>query len=153
MQLDPRTPVLVGVGAIQQKLDDPLSAREPIELMIAALQCAADDAGSRELLAQADSIRVPRGFWDYSDPGRLIAQRFGARRAKTLLAEIGVLQTTLFGGAVEAIATGQAEVVLVTGGEAKYRSLRAQIGAVEIANTMQTDVEPDVVLRPASISA
>ena len=134
---DPRTPVLVGAAAVQQREDDPRHAREPIELMIDALRRAADDAGSRALLAAADSIRVPRGFWEYSDPGRLIADRVGAAAARTQLAEIGVLQTTLFGGAAEAIASGAADVVLVTGGEAKYRSLREQHyghgGAVDAA--------------------
>src|SRR5664279_1039837 len=94
--IDPRTPVLVGVGAVQQRLDDPRAALEPIELMIAALERAAADAGSRALLAQASSVRVPRGFWDYADPGRIIAERFGAATARTQVAEIGVLQTTLF---------------------------------------------------------
>ncbi|MCX5739460.1 MAG: hypothetical protein NTZ61_13370 [Proteobacteria bacterium] len=68
MTLDPRTPVLVGVGAISQREDDPSRAREPLELMIAALERAAEDAGTRALLERADSVRAPRGFWDYSDP-------------------------------------------------------------------------------------
>ena len=41
MPIDPRTPVLVGVGAVQQRCDDPRAALEPIELMIAALEHAA----------------------------------------------------------------------------------------------------------------
>ena len=82
MSVDPRTPVLIGWGTAQQRLDDPAQAREPVELMIAALERAADAAGDRGLLARADSIRAPRGFWDYPDPGRLIAERFGAVRAK-----------------------------------------------------------------------
>ena len=36
--LDPRTPVLVGVAAVQQREEDPAKAREPLELMIAALE-------------------------------------------------------------------------------------------------------------------
>src|SRR5262249_41143405 len=58
--IDPRTPVLVGVGAVQQREDAPRWAREPVELMIAALERAADDAGSRALLARADRIAAPR---------------------------------------------------------------------------------------------
>lgn len=148
MQIDPRTPVLVGVGALTQKSDDPRAALEPIELMIAACERAANDAGAHELLRRADSIRVPRGFWDYADPGRLIAQRIGAS-ARTQLAEIGVLQTTLFGDAVRAIASGEEDVVIVSGGEAKYRALRAQMDGVEAPQTQQLGVEPDSVLRPA----
>jgi hypothetical protein len=55
MIVDPRTPVLVGVGAVQQREDDPSQAREPVELMIAALAKAAEDAGSRALLARAET--------------------------------------------------------------------------------------------------
>ncbi len=147
--LDPRTPVLVGVGAVQQRLEDPRVAREPVELMIAALERAAADAGSDALLRRANSIRVPRGFWDYPDPGRIIAERFEARAARTQVAEIGVLQTTLFGHAAQAIAAGEEEVVLIAGGEAKYRSLRAQITGVPAPLAAQSSVEPDSVLRPA----
>jgi len=148
MPVAPRTPVLVGVGAVQQRLEDPVAAREPVELMIAALEQAADDAGCRQLLAQASSIRVPRGFWDYADPGRLIAQRIGAVGARTQLAEIGILQTSLFGHAARAIASGDDEVVLIAGGEAKYRTLRAQIAGVPAPLTVQRGIEPDSVLSP-----
>jgi len=145
---DSRTPVLVGAAAVQQRLDDPRAALEPVELMVTALERAAADAGTHSLLAQANSIRVPRGFWDYPDPGRLIAERFGARSARTQVAEIGVLQTTLLGVAAQAIASGAEEVVLVAGGEAKYRALRAQITGIEAPMTAQATVQPDSVLRP-----
>jgi len=59
------------------------------------------------------------------------------------------LQTTLFGGAVDAIASGAAEVVLVAGGEAKYRALRSQITGEPAPSTPQLGVEPDEILRPA----
>jgi acetyl-CoA C-acetyltransferase len=147
--LNPRTPVLVGVAAVQQRLDDATQAKEPVELMIDALLRAADDAGCRELLSSADAVMIPRGFWDYPDPGRLIAERFGAA-AKTTVAEIGILQTTLFAEAAQAIVDGGADVVLVTGGEARHRALRAQIAGVEATLTAQLDRAPDRVLKPAA---
>ena len=67
--------------------------------MIRALEGVAEDAGSRALLGLADAVRVPRGFWDYSGPGRLIAASVGASGARTQLTERGVLQTTLLGRA------------------------------------------------------
>merc|ERR1711969_232611 len=103
MPVDPRTPVLVGVGAVQQRLEDASEALEPVALMQAALERAADDAGSRALLTRADAIRVPRGFWDYPDPGRWVAERLGASRVRTQVSEIGVLQSTLFGHAARDI--------------------------------------------------
>jgi acetyl-CoA C-acetyltransferase len=150
MPADPRSPVLVGVGAVQQREEDPERALETLELMAQALERAAEDAGSRALLARADSIRAPRGFWTYSDPCRLLAQRFGAARARTEVAEVGVLQTTLLGRAARDIAEGRADVVLLTGGEARHRAARAQALGREAPLTAQQGVEPDSVLRPAA---
>ena len=65
--------------------------------MVQALELAADDAGSRGLLARADSVRGPRGFWNYRDPCRLVADALGVMDARTEVAQIGVLQTTLLG--------------------------------------------------------
>jgi len=146
--LDPRTPVLVGVGAVSQREEDPSRAREPLALMIAALERAAGDAGSRALLERADSVRATRGFWDYPDPCRLVAQHFGAAHARTEIAEIGVLQTTSLARAAADIAAGHADVVLVTGAEARYRALRATITGVAAPLTRQAATTPDTVLRP-----
>ncbi len=144
-----RTPVLVGAAAVSQREDDPARAREPLALMGDALERAGKDAGSLALLARADAVRVPRGFWDYADPGRALAERFGAARARTTLAEVGVLQTTLLGAAAEDIAAGRADVVLLAGGEARHRAQRARQAGVEAALTRQAPgVAPDVVLRP-----
>ena len=148
--IDPRTPVLVGAAAIEQRIDDPQAALEPVELMIRALEGAADDAGSRELLSRADSIRVPRGIWDYPDPCRLIARRFGCLDARTEVAEVGILQTTLIGRAAADIAAGRSEIALLSGGEAKYRARRAKLLGVKAPSTAQQPCEPDSVLRPAA---
>jgi len=148
--LDPRTPVLVGVGVADRRCDDPSEALESSELMIEALAAAEADAGVRGLLAAANSVHVPRGFWDYSDPGRLIGDFFGASGARTVLAEIGVLQQTLLNGACCAIASGEEEIAIVTGGDAKYRNLRAGIAGTPLVDTVQTDVKPDLVLQPSA---
>jgi acetyl-CoA C-acetyltransferase len=144
-----RIPVLIGAGAITQCESDLARAAEPVELMARALERAADDAGSRRWLERADAIAVPRGFWQYSDPARLVAERLKAGRARTQLAEIGVLQTTLFARACSAIAAGEAEVVLVTGGEAKHRAALAERAGVPAPITDQTGAVPDETWRPA----
>ena len=148
--LDPHQPILVGAAAVQQREDDPSIAREPVELMIAALEAAADDAGNRDLLARASSIRAPRGFWSYPDPCRLIAERFGASNARTEVGELGVLQTTFFGRAARDIAEDRADVVLVAGGEARHRSRTAlRRGITETFTQQDASIVPDGVLRPA----
>lgn len=147
--LDPRTPVLVGVGAITQREEDPARAQEPLALMGEALARAGEDCGSRALLARADLVRVPRGFWDYADPGRALAERAGAAGARTELAEIGILQTTLLGDSARAIASGEADVVVIAGGEARARALRAQQRGLAAPLTRQNaGLAPTRVLRP-----
>jgi acetyl-CoA C-acetyltransferase len=147
-ELDPRTPVLVGVAALQQQFEEAGAGLEAVALMVEALSRAADDAGNRELLARADRIEIPKGIWGYTDPGRLVADQLGAEKAETVLAEIGILQQTLLNRACNSIAAGEAEVVLITGAEAKYRALRGQIAGVEVAETVQADATPDVTLEP-----
>ncbi len=149
MSDDSRTPVLIGVGAVAQREEDPTRALEPARLMVQALERAAEDAGSRRWLERADAIAVPRGFWDYSDPARLVAEEIGAKAARTQLAEIGVLQTTLFERACSAIRDEGAQCVLVTGGEAKYRASRAERAGVPAPITDQRGASPDEVWRPA----
>lgn len=145
-----REPVLIGVGAVSQREADPARALEPSALMARALEAAADDAGGRVWLERIDRIAVPRGFWDYPDPGRLVAEAVGAKGARTALAEIGVLQTTLFARACEALQRGEAEVVAVVGGEAKHRERQAQRAGVEAPWTVQRGAGPDETWRPAA---
>jgi len=124
-ELPDNTPLLVGVGTVMQKQEDPLQALEPLALMLQALHRAEQDAGAPGLLREANSIQVPQGFWEYGDPGRRIATAIGAVQARSALAEIGVLQHSLLTRACRAIAGGAEQVALITGGEARYRALCA----------------------------
>lgn len=142
------TPVLVGVAAVMQKLADHRLAAEPIALMEQALRAAAQDAGNESLLARADEILVPKSLWEYSDPGRLLAQSLGAASATTLLAEFGILQQSLLSRACQRIREGEAHIILVVGGEARYRELLAAKAGEELVNTTQVDASPDVTLSP-----
>jgi acetyl-CoA C-acetyltransferase len=150
LALDPRSPVLVGAGVASRREADPALALEPVALMLEAVRAAGDDAGAAALLACADVIAVPRGFWSYPDPARWLAERIGAATAKTWVAEIGVLQTTLFAEAARAIREGGADVVLVVGGEARYRAQRAKAaGQAEQLSAQAPGTTPDRVMRPA----
>lgn len=147
--IEPRTPVLVAWGVVQQRESDPDRAREPVRLMIDALERAAETVGAGDLLHCADSIRVPRGFWGYPDPARILAAQFGASSARTELAEIGVLQTTLLGEAARAIAAGEEEVVLIAGGEARHRErLFTRAGRVPSYEAQPVTTAPDRLLAP-----
>lgn len=159
--MDERWPVLVGVGEMVQRD----GALDPAGLMREALVTALADArggpaagsvdtggpGSAAVTALGapagrplpapDLVLTPRGMWAHPDPGRAAALAVGSTSVRSIVAEIGVLQTTLFQRAFAEILDGTAEVVAIVGGEARYRSVR---GGVDEPG----EGEPDEVLRP-----
>jgi acetyl-CoA C-acetyltransferase len=145
MPLNPRTPIVVGVGQITNPPDpgtDPSERPEPLELMVRALRAAAEDAdgvapGSTAtaggaLIRQADSIRVVVQLgWRSVNPALLVAQKLGfhpdALPAELMLSAIGGNgPQALMHDACRAIARGDRQVVLVTGAEAIYTRTAAR---------------------------
>jgi acetyl-CoA C-acetyltransferase len=139
MALDPRTPVVVGVGQVMTPPDpaaDPTARPEPLDLMTAALRRAAEDCSGAapggsapagdSLIGRADSLRVvlPLG-WHTVNPALLVASRLGfaegAEPAQLMLSAIGGnTPQALMHDACLAISRGELDVVLVTGAEAMY---------------------------------
>lgn len=148
MTADARTPVLVGAAALVQHAEDPSRASEPLDLMEAVLRDAADDAGSKALLTSVDSIWAPRGFWAYADPGRILASRFGASNVKTIVAEVGILQSTVLGSAAQSIADGESEIAMIVGAEAKDRANRFTRAGLDVPLTDQSEGQPDQLIVP-----
>jgi acetyl-CoA C-acetyltransferase len=122
-----RWPVIVGVGQVEQRENDPLKAAEPLELMVRASLQAAEDAGATGLLAQVDSVRVVRGIWSYRNPAKVVAERIGRGNAQTALTPIGgnQVQATVNQTCLD-ILEGRNDVVLVTGGECGNTQGKAQ---------------------------
>jgi acetyl-CoA C-acetyltransferase len=139
MALDPRTPVVVGVGQVATAADaglDPTARPEPLDLMTAALLAAAEDCdgavaggtapAGRTLIGRADSVRVVASLgWSTPDPARLVAARLGFAEgdepAELMVSSIGGNNPqALMHHACLAISRGEREVVLVTGAEAMY---------------------------------
>ena len=147
--MDPRTPILVGIGVATQREEDAARALEPLDLMLAAVRSAGADAlaAPAALLEGVGRIAVPKGRWHYQNPGGEIARAIGAERAVSVLASVGVLQQTLIGDACRAIAEGETDATLVVGGDAGYRILRSSINGVR-AEERQQDDAPDVSLSP-----
>jgi acetyl-CoA C-acetyltransferase len=135
--LDPRTPVIVGVGQVTNRRDpdpgaDLVGRPEPVELMVDALLHAVEDcdeSGSDgtspagcALLKRTDSIRViPPFSWDYRDPARLVADRLSIQPKELALATNGgnnpqltVNQTAL------AIGRGELDSALIVGADCGY---------------------------------
>jgi acetyl-CoA C-acetyltransferase len=126
-------PVLVGVGQVLQRLDDPRDAAEPLEMMVAALEQAGRDAGAPKLLQRADSIYVLRGAWSYADPGRAIARRLEIRSAESVGTPYGgnFSQACVIDAARE-IQAGRRGVVLIAGAENGRSVGQAQRQGVEL---------------------
>ncbi len=146
MALDPRTPVIVGVGQTLQRVDAIADAREPVDLIAEAVERAADDAGTRRLLAQAGALRVVRLLsWRYRDPGRLVAERVGATGARTTYtAAGGNTPQSLLNDTALTIQRGELDVAVLAGGECWRTRMRARRAEVTLDWTAQgDDVEPD----------
>ena len=138
--LDPRTPVLVGIGTAAADV-------EASELMCLATRAALDDAGGRGVGAAVDRIAVPQGSWAYPDPARIVARRIGAPGATTHLVELGIPQQSLINEAMAAVLSGGSEVALVVGGEAKRWSRDRTREGASSAETAQPGAAPDVLRR------
>ena len=85
---------------------------------------------------------MPQGIWEYRNPGKLIADAVGCPPAKSILSDLGVLQLMLLSDLCRAIAVGEQHVGVVTGGESKYRELRATITGRPVAVTEQPEDTP-----------
>ncbi len=141
-----RTPVLAGIGVATQREDDPARALDPVGLMLQASRRAGQDSAP-DLLRRIQRVAVPRGRWSYTDPARAIAEALGSPAARTVLAKVGVLQQTLIADACRAIAHGEADIVLVVGGDTGHRILRSRITGHEPASLWPPQGEPDTMLE------
>ncbi|MEM8924296.1 MAG: acetyl-CoA acetyltransferase [Actinomycetota bacterium] len=144
MQIDPRTPVIVGVAQITQRPDDPAEAMEPVALMEHVVRAAADDAGAPALAASLDYVGVVQGAWSYSDPARLVADALGATGARTAISANGGNTPQSYVNALSArIAAGELDRAAIVGAEAIWSRRRQKRAGLDIARTAQTGVEPD----------
>jgi acetyl-CoA C-acetyltransferase len=141
--LDPRTPVVVGVGVASQRVDEPGGGLEAVELMLAAARAAGEDSGAPGILPRVERVAVPHGTWSYPDPGRIVGARIGAPRARTVLVATGIPQQTLLDDAYAAICAGTLEVALVVGGEAARRAALARRHGMRVVETTQDGAAPD----------
>ncbi|MFF9221712.1 acetyl-CoA acetyltransferase [Streptomyces viridosporus] len=140
MSLDPRTPVLVGGGQVDQRD----GALEPVDLFAAAAREAERDSGGSGLLKSLDSVRVVRMLsWRYRDPGALVAERVGASPRHTgYTADGGNNPQALLNRAALDIAAGRADVVLIGGAEAWRTRMRLRANGERPAWTVQEETVP-----------
>lgn len=135
--MDPRTPVIVGVGQVNYPKP---YAPEPIELLADAARAAEADAAAGGLLAAVESIRIIRILSRrYPDPAALLADRIGAdpkHRATTTVG--GSHPQAMVNRTATEIAAGQLDVALIGGAEA-WRTRSAYQKAEEDPNWSNQD--------------
>ncbi|WP_066911779.1 acetyl-CoA acetyltransferase [Millisia brevis] len=147
MTLDPRTPVLVGGGQINQRE----GGVEPVDLIVRAARAAADDAAAPLLAESVDSIRVVGMLsWYYRDPGALVGERLGAAPRHTgVTGTGGNMPQSLVNAAALDIAAGRADVVLIGGAETwRTWSQHRRAGTRQPWTDQPSTVTPAEVLVP-----
>lgn len=148
--MDPRTPVLVGVGQVVHRSGEP-GLPGPVELAAEALRRAGADSGAGDRLVRAADVvaAVAPVSKPYPDLAAMVAGELGATPKRTA-------QTARFGGdgpqrlvnwAAQAIADGRAEVVLIAGAESVAAANAAKrAGTVPDWPDQPADAAPDEVL-------
>ena len=138
MPIDPRTPVLVGYGQVNQHTED--ATVEPVDLMVAAAREAADP----RVLEAVDAVRIVNLLsWRYRDPGLLLAQRIGAEKAETRYTGIGGnVPQTLVNLACLDIQQGKHDGVLIAGGETWRSRTRVRAAGNKMQGTRQDESVP-----------
>jgi acetyl-CoA C-acetyltransferase len=138
MSLDPRTPVLVGYGQINQREES--ATTEPVDLIERAARAAAD----ARVLEAVDAVRIVNLLsWRYRDPGRLVAQRIGAPDAATRYTGIGGnVPQSLVNRACLDIQRGHNDVVLIAGGETWRSRTRLRARGEKLVGTVQDESVP-----------
>src|SRR6476619_6542715 len=125
MPVDPRTPVIVGVGQTLQRTADPGTAQEPVDLLADAARAAIVDADGS---LRVDTVAVAEIIsWRYPDPGALLARRIGIEPRTTVLTTTGGNSPQMLVNRLgAAILAGEHDVVLVGGVECMYSRRRAR---------------------------
>ncbi len=127
MAVDPRLPVIVGVGQVVQRAASVSEAREPVELIADAARAAAADAGIATL-AGVESVRIVQLLsWRYRDPARLVAEELGVTPRQTVYTTGGGNTPQMLINATAAdIQRGDLDVAILGGAECWRTRMRAR---------------------------
>ena len=148
MAVDPRTPVIIGVGQQLQRIDDPLQALAPAPFIAEAVRAAVGDAGL-STTPSADSIRVVSFLsWRYRDPARFIAAELGIEPRETVATTMGgnSPQSLLNATALD-IQKGDVDIVIMCGGETSRTRKRARAAGIDLPwPEVPEDVAPSRIM-------
>lgn len=125
--------MLVGVGQVSQRVDDPVEAESPLGLMRRAVRAAGEDSGAPDLLKRVESVRVIKGIWSYENPAAALAADLGRPNAETAITSLGgnYVQTVAHRSFLE-IQAGSRDVILMTGAECGRTLRRASTAGLHL---------------------
>ncbi|ALJ11844.1 acetyl-CoA acetyltransferase [Sphingopyxis macrogoltabida] len=130
---DENIPIIVGVGQINDRPENPVDGHSPVGLMAEALRIAEMDAGGA-LLADADYLGIVQqiSFRDIRDARDPLAQELGIAPATMVQSEgpNGDSPVMLLNEAANRIGAGESRIALVCGAEA-LRTAAARAAAQE----------------------
>jgi acetyl-CoA C-acetyltransferase len=143
--VDPRTPVIVGVGPVTQKVD-PGEALEPADLMAEAARRAVSDAGGAGVLDAVGSVRVVSLLSRrYPNPAAAVADRLGIAPRQTAVTTMGGNSPqSLVNDTALAVQRGDLDVALLTGAE----SWRTRMALRKAGTDAGWSVQPEDVPAP-----
>jgi acetyl-CoA C-acetyltransferase len=127
MPLDPRTPVIVGVGQFLHRAEGLDDALEPAALMVEAITAAGRDAGLAGA-PEIDSIRVVSSLsWKYGNPAWVLARRLGRSPRELAYTSAGgnTPQSLVNVTSLDMLA-GRLDAAVLVGGEAWRTRMRAR---------------------------
>ena len=154
--LDPRTPVVVAVGQVNQRTPELTDALEPTALLAEAARTAQTDSGSSRLLAEIDTVAVIAILSHrYQDPAALVASELGIAPARTLHTDYGGnFPQSLLNRACSEIQAGESQAWLIGGAETWRTRQAARAAGVQLDWSAQgDDVHPtEIVTNPLPLS-
>jgi acetyl-CoA C-acetyltransferase len=150
-------PVIVGVGEIVDRPEDPRAALEPLALMSEALLGAERDAG-RRVLSKLDSLDIVHQItWRYDGTAARLCERLGiASRRAVYGITGGETPIRYLHEAALRIWRGESEVAAICGAEAQHALARAKGAGIELpwtppAGFVEHPMRREDRLRPIAI--
>lgn len=147
MSLDPRLPVIVGVGQTLHRADGLDDAKEPATLMAEAIAAAAADA-KLDNVPEPDAIRVVASLsWRYGNPALIVAEQLGiTAREYGCTTMGGNSPQTLVNTTAGQIQRGELDLAILTGGEAWRTRMRARKQGAELQWPKAPEDSPPAML-------
>ena len=131
----PNTPVIIGVGQVEQRVDDPTIAEDATSLMADAIRTAASDSqASNDPIVSANMLAVVNTLsWRYGDPARIVADRLGITPQRVVTPMGGNSPQSLINSASLRILRGELDCALLVGGETWRSRMRAKKRGIDLS--------------------